>query len=88
MTERLLGGWKRIAGFIDTCVKTAKKYHKLYGMPVRRGPQRSVYGIPEEIITWLKEFDGLRKRFDLERIERRFHFDRDTGRFVRKTRRH
>ena len=56
-----LTGWKAIANYIDTSVKTAKKYHKKYGMPVRRGPTNKPIALQEELDQWLVGFGKKKK---------------------------
>lgn len=59
---RLLSTWKDIANFIGKHKKTAKRYAKKYGMPIRKGPGNSVFGIPSEIQRWLELFDEAKKK--------------------------
>jgi len=54
--------WKEIAQFCSMSVKTAKKYHKKYGMPVRRGPGNKPHAIIPELHAWLVEFDKKKKK--------------------------
>lgn len=56
-----LTGWKLIAKHINTHVKTAINYHKSHGMPVRRGPNNKPIALPEELDSWLVEFDKKKK---------------------------
>ena len=59
-----LVGWQKIAAYIGKTVKTAKRYHKLYGMPVRRDPGSTAVALEYELDRWLIEFDDLVKRYD------------------------
>ena len=61
MTKGWLSGWKAIANYIDRSVKTAKKYHKRYGMPVRRGPRNMPMALPHELDGWLRVSDGKKE---------------------------
>ena len=54
--------WKQIANYIGRSVKTAKKYYKRYGMPVRRGPDGMPYALPQELDRWLILFDEKKKK--------------------------
>lgn len=54
--------WKAIARYIDRTEKTAKKYHKLFGLPVRRLPGNLPAILPNEVDTWLITFDEIKKR--------------------------
>jgi len=56
-----LTGWKEIAGYISQTIKTAKKYHKKYGMTIRRGPGGKPIALPSELDKWLIKFDDLKK---------------------------
>lgn len=60
--EGWLSGWKAIAKYINRAIRTAKRYHKKYGMPVRRLPGKRPVALPYELDLWLIEFDKLRKR--------------------------
>jgi len=57
-----LTGWKSIAQYIDRSVKTAKKYYKRYGMPVRRGPKDMPIALPYEIDQWLIKSDEMKAK--------------------------
>lgn len=57
-----LTGWKAIAEYISRGIRTAKRYHKVYKMPVRRGPGNQPHAIPYELDKWLIEFDEIKKR--------------------------
>ena len=58
-----LTGWKRIARYIGKSVRTAKRYHYQYGMPVRRGPGKSPIALEYELDSWLVKFDELKKEY-------------------------
>jgi len=60
-----LTGWKAIAKYIDRSVKTAKRYHKIYGMPVRRGPGGMPMAIMPELNKWLIIFSDNKKKMNL-----------------------
>ena len=53
--------WKEIARYIGRSVKTAKKYHKSYGLPIRRGPNNTRHAIGYEMDQWLINFDEIKK---------------------------
>lgn len=59
-----LYGWKAIAGHCAVTVKTAIKYYKETGMPVRRGPSNKPIALAYELNRWLVSFD---KKKELER---------------------
>jgi len=65
MKKGWLSGWKAIANYTDHCVKTAKKYEKLYGKPVHRGPGGKVKAIPAELDSWLVIFSDKRKKMKI-----------------------
>ncbi len=54
-----LTGWKQISRYIGRCVDTAKLYYKQYGMPVLRDPSETPVAIPEQLDSWLHEFNRL-----------------------------
>lgn len=62
MAEGWLSGWKAIADYINTSIRTAKTYHYCYSMPVHRGPGGSVYVIPYELDQWLIAFSQTNKQ--------------------------
>ncbi len=49
-----LHGWKEIAAALNTNVRTAQKYERHHGLPVRRMPGKRgrVYALREEILAW------------------------------------
>ena len=61
LKEGWLSGWNVISKHVGRSVRTAKRYHYLYHMPVRKLPG-SVHALPYELDRWLIEFDELRKR--------------------------
>jgi len=61
MRDGWLTGWKAIARYINRSIRTAKRYHYKYSMPVRRLPG-SVHALPYELDRWLVLFDEIRKR--------------------------
>ena len=63
MTEGWLTGWKAIAQYIGKSIKTAKKYHFVYSMPVRKVTNR-VEALPYEIDQWLIQFDEIKKKIN------------------------
>lgn len=54
-------GWKQIGFYLDRSAQTAKRYHKRYGMPVRRDPGGRPIALLSEIDEWLLGF-GEKKR--------------------------
>ena len=60
-----LTGWKEISQYVGHCVKTAKKYHKRFGMPVHRGPGGKPKAIPAELDLWLVIFSDKRKKMKI-----------------------
>lgn len=59
--ECWLTGWKRIANYIDSSVKTAKKYYKECEMPVYRGPSNKPCCLPADLDKWLESFNSSGK---------------------------
>lgn len=55
--EGWLSGWKEIARYIGKSTKTARKYHFVYSMPVRRGPENAPFSLSVELDLWLMNFD-------------------------------
>ena len=62
MIDGWLTGWKRIAAYIDKSIKTAKRYHKNYHMPIHRGPGNIPHGLPLELDIWIREFGNLKDK--------------------------
>jgi len=60
--EGWLSGWEAIARHIGRSVRTAKRYHYLYSMPVRRVPPGSVHALSHEIDLWLVKFDEILRK--------------------------
>lgn len=59
-TDRL-SSWKEIAAFLRIDVKTAQRWEKLRGLPVRRipgGRRGSVYALREEIEEWFRSAEA------------------------------
>lgn len=55
-----LSSWKEIATFLKVDIKTAQRWEKQRGLPVKRipgGRRGSVYAIPEDIEDWLRSAD-------------------------------
>ena len=63
MRDGWLSGWKAIARYINRSIRTAKRYHYQYGMPVRRLPGQSRVALPFELNSWLVKFDELKKEY-------------------------
>lgn len=61
MTEGWLSTWGEIAQYIGKSTKTAKKYHKRFGLPVHRTPGNGVSAIKPEIDRWLVIFNKKKK---------------------------
>ena len=59
MKDSWLTGWKEIAAYINKHVDTAIKYHKEYGMPVRRDPGGGAFAFKHEIDYWASRFSEL-----------------------------
>lgn len=53
-----LDGWKQIADYLDRSVKTAQRWEKAHGLPVRRVDEESggtsVFAFTEEVDEWLR----------------------------------
>lgn len=57
MEPEKLTSWKEIANFLNVDAKTAQRWERLRGLPIRRipgGGRGSVYALPSEIEQWLK----------------------------------
>ena len=53
--EKPLQGWKEIAAYLERDVRTARRWEKTTGLPVRRyreDRRSSVYSFPSEIEAW------------------------------------
>lgn len=53
--EKPLQSWKEIAAYLERDVRTARRWEKENGLPVRRhgsGKSSSVYAFPSEIVAW------------------------------------
>jgi hypothetical protein len=61
--EGWLSGWKAIARYINRSIRTAKRYHYQYGMPVRRLPGKRPVALRFELDSWLVKFDELKKEY-------------------------
>jgi len=57
MRDGWIRTWGEIAKYIGTSTKTAKKWAKKYGLPVRRLPGGGVAAIKAELDLWLIKFD-------------------------------
>ncbi len=57
----MLKGWKAIANYLSICVRTAERWHKERGMPVFKGPSRTVIAFEALINEWLYEYDKRSK---------------------------
>ena len=52
---KILNGWKEIAVYLETSVRTVQRWESTEGLPVRRHLHRkrgSVYAIPSEVEEW------------------------------------
>lgn len=58
----LLTGWKRIASFLGVSTRTARRYAKHCGMPVRNWPKGRPWAIPYELVRWGILFDEAMKK--------------------------
>ena len=70
--SEFLGGWKAIADFLGKGVRTAQRYERELGLPVRRpaGKDRgSVVALKVEVTGWVKA-SPIREAFQLRPIER------------------
>ena len=60
----LLRSWKEIAHFLDTCVRTAQRWERLYGLPVRRIEEKNgavVFATKAELTAWIKSKSKAKK---------------------------
>ncbi len=64
--------WKEIAAYIGSSVNTSRKFYMTYGMPVRYGPGKKVFALPEELDRWGIELDEAIQSKDL-------HLNRQSG---------
>jgi len=63
MTTGWLSGWKSIASYCGgISVTTARKYHRKYGLPVRRLPGGQPVAIQLELDNWLVIMDETAKK--------------------------
>ena len=58
----LITGWKNIAHYCGVSVRTAKRYHYKYGMPVLRWPGERPVIIPAVVQRWLVIFNDLTQK--------------------------
>jgi tetratricopeptide (TPR) repeat protein len=59
--EDRLDGWKRIAAYLNRDVRTARRWEKQQGLPVRRvmhDKQATVYAYRSELDAWLRQQDN------------------------------
>jgi len=56
-----LTGWKTIANHFDVGWKVAKRWHKLYKMPILRTPEGRPTNTPQELDLWFIEFNRIMK---------------------------
>jgi len=68
MEEGWLSGWKTIARYIGKHPNTARKYHRKYGMPVRRDPGNTAVALKHELDGWLVRYHELVKKYGGESI--------------------
>jgi hypothetical protein len=61
MNDGWLYGWKMISGYLNCSIRTAKRYHWHFKMPVRRGPRNQPIALKGEVDQWLIEFDTIKK---------------------------
>jgi Tol biopolymer transport system component len=55
LPEKPLQSWKEIAAYLERDERTARRWEKTAGLPVRRhhdGPRSTVYAYPSELETW------------------------------------
>jgi hypothetical protein len=57
----MLTGWKAIANHMGVSVGTAKKWYKLKGLPVCRGPNNVPISFEELIMDWAMNYNAHRK---------------------------
>jgi len=63
MTIGWIQTWAKIAEYCQCCERTAKKRHKVYGMPVHRLPGTDVACIiPAEVQAWLQIYSDKMQR--------------------------
>ena len=60
-----LTGWKAISKYVGRSIKTTKKYHNRYSMPVHSGPGGAPMAIPSELDLWLIAFSERRKKMKI-----------------------
>lgn len=58
---KMLTGWKPISNYMGVSVQTAKKWHKLKGLPVFRGPNNVPISFADTIREWVIQVDGQKK---------------------------
>jgi hypothetical protein len=60
-----LNGWKDIAAYLGRSVRTAQRWEKDFGLPIRRfgvSKPESVFALPREIDAWLETAQGINAR--------------------------
>ncbi len=66
--SRFLSGWKEIANYLGKGVRTAQRYERHLGLPVRRPAGKSsgsVVAVPAELDGWVKA-SPIREAFPLQ----------------------
>jgi len=51
-----------ISAYLSCSIKTAKRYHKRWGMPIRRAPGNMPIALKDELNEWLTLADEKKKR--------------------------
>ena len=64
MEKDIVTGWPAIAKFLGVGLSTAKAYHLIHSMPVRKITGRTVHIIPDEVKRWLIKYDELKREED------------------------
>jgi hypothetical protein len=70
--REVLKSWKEIAAYLGVAVRTAQRWHRERGLPVKKpGATRSstVLGLPDEIEGWLHEPTSTPAKLEAERPE-------------------
>jgi hypothetical protein len=58
--EGWLVSWGAIAKYCKRSVRTVKRYHYCYGLPVYRLPNNTAAAIPAQVNAWLKGYNFIK----------------------------
>ncbi len=61
MAVPIITGWPSIAKFLGVSIRTAKDYHWIHSMPVRKITGKTVHIITDEVLIWMVKYDELKR---------------------------